>query len=134
MNGSMTGRPGAMLCRIILHRNSDSFQLFNCTSLLFALDDSIQFPPVNFAEPDGLLAMGGDLRPERLINAYRQGIFPWYENDPILWWCPDPRFILFPDDIYVSKSMQSEFKKGRFRFSTNEAFGAVIRNCKTTRR
>ena len=102
--------------------------------MLFALDDSIQFPPVHFAEPDGLLAMGGDLRSERLINAYRLGIFPWYENDPILWWCPDPRFVLFPEEIYISKSMQSEFKKGRFRFSTNEAFGSVIRNCKTTRR
>jgi leucyl/phenylalanyl-tRNA---protein transferase len=102
--------------------------------LLFALDDSIQFPPVHFSEPDGLLAMGGDLRPERLINAYRHGIFPWYENDPILWWCPDPRFVLFPPELYISKSMQSEFRKGTFRFSTNEAFHDVIRNCKVTRR
>ena len=68
------------------------------------------------------------------MNAYRHGIFPWYENDPILWWCPDPRFVLFPSEIYTSKSMQSEFKKGRFRFSTNEAFSDVIRNCKVTRR
>jgi leucyl/phenylalanyl-tRNA---protein transferase len=102
--------------------------------LLFALEDSIQFPPVHFSEPDGLLAMGGDLSPERLINAYRHGIFPWYENDPILWWCPDPRFVLFPEELYISKSMQSEFRKGRFRFSTNKAFSEVIRNCKVTRR
>ncbi|HSB93861.1 MAG TPA: leucyl/phenylalanyl-tRNA--protein transferase [Flavitalea sp.] len=102
--------------------------------MLFALDDSIEFPPVHFSEPDGLLAMGGDLRPERLINAYRNGIFPWYENDPILWWCPDPRFVLFPSEVYTSKSMQSEFRKGRFRFSTDQAFPDVIRNCKVTRR
>ena len=78
--------------------------------------------------------MGGDLRPERLISAYRQGIFPWYENDPILWWCPDPRFVLFPSEIYTSKSMQSEFRKGRFKFSINKAFEEVIRSCKITRR
>ena len=101
---------------------------------MFALDDSINFPPVHLAEPDGLLAMGGDLRPERLVNAYRHGIFPWYENSPILWWCPDPRFVLFPDELYVSKSMHAEFRKGRFRFSINEAFNDVIRNCQITRR
>lgn len=101
---------------------------------MFALDDSINFPPVHLSEPDGLLAMGGDLRPERLLNAYRNGIFPWYENSPILWWCPDPRFVLFPDELYISKSMHAEFRKGRFRFSVNEAYNEVIRNCQITRR
>lgn len=102
--------------------------------MLFALDDSINFPPVHLAERDGLLAMGGDLRPERLLNAYRHGIFPWYENNPILWWCPDPRFVLFPDEIRISKSMNTEFRKNRFRFSINEAFSAVIQNCQLTKR
>ena len=78
--------------------------------------------------------MGGDLRPERLLNAYRHGIFPWYENNPILWWCPDPRFVLFPDEIRISKSMNTEFRKNRFRFSINEAFSAVIQNCQLTKR
>jgi leucyl/phenylalanyl-tRNA--protein transferase len=102
--------------------------------LLFALDESINFPPVHLAEPDGLLAMGGDLRPERLLNAYRKGIFPWYENSPILWWSPDPRFVLFPDEIYISKSMNTEFRKDRFRFSVDQAFDEVIRNCQQSRR
>ena len=66
------------------------------------------FPPTSQAldEPNGLLAVGGDLSPERLINAYRHGIFPWYsENEPILWWSPDPRYVLFPQDIYVSRRL-----------------------------
>ena len=101
---------------------------------LFSINKEIIFPPVELAEPDGLLAIGGDLSIERLVLAYRSGIFPWYEGEHILWWCPDPRFVLFPEELYISKSMQSEFRKGRFRFSTNKAFSEVIRNCKVTRR
>ena len=74
---------------------------------LFVLNKELYFPPVHLSEPDGLLAMGGDLSPERLILAYRNGIFPWYEGDHILWWCPNPRFVLFPEELHVSKSMRT---------------------------
>jgi len=101
---------------------------------LYVLNNEIVFPPVNQAEPDGLLAIGGDLSTERLLTAYKKGIFPWYEGDYILWWCPDPRFILYPEEIKVSKSMQALLKKERFEFTINIAFSAVIRNCKTVKR
>jgi leucyl/phenylalanyl-tRNA--protein transferase len=101
---------------------------------LFVLEKELFFPPVHLSEPDGLLAMGGDLSPERLLLAYRNGIFPWYEGEPILWWCPDPRFVLFPDNLKISRSMQTLFKKNYFEFSTNTAFKEVIHNCKQTKR
>lgn len=102
--------------------------------MLFALDERLIFPPVHLAEPDGLLAIGGDLSAERLLLAYRSGIFPWYEGDRILWWSPDPRFVLYPDELLVSKSMKSLLKKNAFRFTVDTAFREVIRNCKTIRR
>ena len=101
---------------------------------LYALDESIWFPPVEEALPEGLLAMGGDLSPERLLLAYRQGIFPWYDGDIPLWWCPNPRFVLIPDELKVSKSMKALIKKNAFEFRTNTAFGEVIRHCKETKR
>ena len=101
---------------------------------LYALDESIWFPPVEEALPDGLLAMGGDLNPERLLLAYRQGIFPWYDGDIPLWWCPNPRFVLIPDELKVSKSMKALIKKNVFEFRINTAFGEVIRHCKETKR
>jgi leucyl/phenylalanyl-tRNA---protein transferase len=101
---------------------------------LFALDKKIVFPPGHLAEPDGLLAIGGDLSIQRLLLAYRSGIFPWYEGDHILWWCPDPRFVLFPSELKVSKSMRSLLKKGSFQFSTDKAFKQVVDNCKTIQR
>ncbi|MGC4034431.1 MAG: leucyl/phenylalanyl-tRNA--protein transferase [Chitinophagaceae bacterium] len=101
---------------------------------LAILDKELKFPPVNRAEPDGLLAIGGDLTTDRLLLAYRKGIFPWYEGDYILWWCPDPRFVLLPAEIKISKSMQSILKKERFHFTINKAFGDVIRHCKTIKR
>lgn len=101
---------------------------------LYALDESIWFPPVEEALPDGLLAMGGDLSPERLLLAYRQGIFPWYDGDIPLWWCPNPRFVLMPDELKVSKSMKALIKKNAFEFRINTAFGEVIRHCKETKR
>ena len=101
---------------------------------LFILEKELSFPPVHLAEPDGLLAIGGDLSPERLLLAYRNGIFPWYEGEHILWWCPDPRFVLFPDELKVSKSMQSVLKKDEFDFTVNKAFKDVIHNCKQTKR
>ena len=97
---------------------------------LFALDKEIIFPPVHLAEPDGLLAVGGDLSTERLLLAYRQGIFPWYEGQHILWWCPNPRFILTPSTLNVSKSMKQLIKRHTFTFTTNKAFAEVINNCK----
>lgn len=97
---------------------------------IFSLDKELIFPPVELAEPDGLLAIGGDLSTERLLVAYRSGIFPWYEGEHILWWSPDPRFILFPNEMVVSKSMRSVIKKQIFSFSVDRAFSDVIGNCK----
>src|SRR5580698_3771793 len=101
---------------------------------LFALNNELIFPPVHLAEPDGLLAFGGDLSTERLLLAYQNGIFPWYEGEHILWWSPDPRFVLFPEELKVSKSMQQLFKKNAFEFTINKAFTEVINNCKTISR
>lgn len=93
------------------------------------------FPPVELADEDGLLAMGGDLSPERLLAAYRNGIFPWYNpSDPILWWCPDPRFVLFPDRLHISVSMKKFLKKTPFTFTINKAFSQVIHHCRHTYR
>jgi leucyl/phenylalanyl-tRNA--protein transferase len=102
--------------------------------MLFALSHELQFPPVQLAEPDGLLAIGGDLSPERLLLAYRSGIFPWYEGSHILWWCPDPRCVLFPEELKVSKSMRQLIKREAFTFTVNQAFREVISNCKTIAR
>lgn len=101
---------------------------------LFALQQELIFPPVHLAEPDGLLAMGGDLSTERLILAYRSGIFPWYEGQVPLWWCPNPRFVLFPEKLRISKSMRQLLKKEAFRFTVNTHFASVIRSCKTSSR
>ena len=101
---------------------------------LFALNNELIFPPVHLSEPDGLLAIGGDLSPERLLLAYPKGIFPWYEGDHILWWSPDPRFVLFPDELKVSKSMQQLLKKNAFNFTINRSFKEVINSCKTVSR
>jgi leucyl/phenylalanyl-tRNA--protein transferase len=99
--------------------------------MLFALDKELIFPPVSLAEPDGLLAVGGDLSKERLLLAYRSGIFPWYEGHHILWWSPDPRFVLFPAELHVSRSMRQLLKKPPFEFTVNQAFPEVISNCRT---
>ena len=101
---------------------------------LFVIDKELSFPPVHLAGPDGLLAMGGDLSTERLLLAYRSGIFPWYEGSHILWWCPDPRFVLFPDELKVSKSVKPLLKKEQFGFTINQAFAEVIGQCKNINR
>ena len=99
------------------------------------LDDKIAFPPPHEATADGLVAVGGDLSVERLILAYRSGIFPWFEHEiPILWWSPDPRFVLFPEDLKVSKSMKKILNKKQFKVTMNQAFDAVIINCATAER
>jgi leucyl/phenylalanyl-tRNA---protein transferase len=101
---------------------------------LFVLDKELIFPPVHLAEPDGLLAVGGDLSIDRLLLAYQSGIFPWYEGEHILWWCPDPRFVLTPGTLKISKSMKQLLNKKVFRFTTNEAFEQVITQCKSIER
>ena len=102
---------------------------------MYLLNDEPIFPPVELADEDGLLAVGGDLSIERLLIAYRSGIFPWYnQNEPPLWWCPDPRFVLLPTDLKVSKSMQTVLRNGKFRFTINRAFSQVIQHCKTVNR
>lgn len=101
---------------------------------LFILNHELIFPPVQQSEPDGLLAVGGDLSTERLLLAYRQGIFPWYEGQHILWWCPDPRFVLFPEELRESKSMKQLLKRNAFEFRINTNFAGVITHCKTIAR
>ena len=98
---------------------------------LHILDDTLWFPPVTEALDDGLLAVGGDLSVERLLLAYNSGIFPWYaEDEPPMWWSPDPRFVLFPDELKVSKSMKQVLKRNTFQFKMNTAFEQVINNCR----
>jgi leucyl/phenylalanyl-tRNA--protein transferase len=99
------------------------------------LDQRIKFPDVSQASADGLLAIGGDLSPKRLIEAYSQGIFPWFnDEDPIMWWSPDPRFVIFPEELKVSKSMKQLFKKKPFRVTQNQDFESVIRSCSVAKR
>lgn len=89
------------------------------------------FPPVEEADADGLLAVGGDLSPACLLDAYRKGIFPWYnENEPICWWSPDPRCVLFPEKLYVSASMKQVLRKQPFLFTINKAFREVMESCR----
>ena len=102
---------------------------------MFLLTKDIIFPPVEIAGDDGLLAMGGDLSTERLLLAYKSGIFPWYnEGEIIQWWSPNPRFVLFPAELKVSKSMHAVLHNGRFRFTINKNFTGVIQNCKAITR
>lgn len=101
---------------------------------VYTLDKNLWFPPVEEAMEDGLLAMGGDMGIERLLLAYKNGIFPWYDGDLPLWWSPDPRFVLFPDELKVSKSMEAIIKKRQFHFRINTSFPEVIRACKKLER
>jgi leucyl/phenylalanyl-tRNA---protein transferase len=101
---------------------------------LHVLDSSLWFPPVDEALADGLLAIGGDLSPQRLLNGYKKGIFPWFDGEIPLWWSPDPRFVLFPAEIRVSKSMRVLIKRNAFSFTINKAFSQVINACKQKER
>lgn len=102
---------------------------------LFSLTDELIFPDPEMAEPDGLLAMGGDLSKERLTLAYRSGIFPWYTSDtPILWWSTDPRLVLMPRDLKVSRSLRQTINKGAFSITFDQAFNEVITACASVRR
>ena len=101
---------------------------------IYQLTDEIIFPKPELAEEDGLLAIGGDLRWERRLLAYCNGIFPWYsEDEPILWWCPKPRFIIKPNEVKISKSMKRVFNKGEFKVTFNNDFEGVISKCKELR-
>lgn len=97
---------------------------------IYRLTDDLIFPPVEGAE-DGIVAIGGDLLPERLMVAYHSGIFPWYsEGDPIIWWSPDPRFVLFPERLHISKSMRRVMNSKELKVTFNQDFEQVIANCK----
>jgi leucyl/phenylalanyl-tRNA--protein transferase len=98
-------------------------------------EDELQFPHPSLTSENGILAVGGDLSAERLILAYQYGIFPWFnEGDPILWWSPDPRFVLFPEELKVSRSMRPYFNQKKFGCTIDRDFGAVIRHCQQNRR
>lgn len=94
--------------------------------------ENFDFPPLDKAlnEPNGLLAAGGDLDPRRLVQAYRHGCFPWYQDDqPILWWSPDPRTVLFPEELHVSRSLAKCLRQQRFQVTIDQAFDQVIQGC-----
>jgi len=100
----------------------------------FLLSDKIAFPPPHLAEKGGLLAVGGDLCQERLLSAYQKGIFPWFsEGEPILWWSPDPRLVLYPKDLRISKSLGRILKNNVFNITFDRAFDHVINACSVIR-
>lgn len=97
---------------------------------MYFLTKTLFFPDPNLADDDGLLAVGGDLSVERLMLAYRSGIFPWFDSDdPVLWWSPDPRMVLFPGELYVSKSMKKVISSKVFSVTINKDFPSVIEHC-----
>jgi leucyl/phenylalanyl-tRNA--protein transferase len=102
---------------------------------IFVLEDEPFFPPPELASKEGIIAVGGDLSPERLLNAYKTGIFPWYsEGEPILWWSPNPRLVLFPEDLRVSQSMKKFLKNTSFHLTVDNKFVEVIDGCRAPRR
>ena len=102
---------------------------------LFRLTDEPVFPSPELAEEDGLLAVGGDLSEERILRAYSMGIFPWYsEGYPILWWSPDPRLVLMPEELKISRSLRQTIRKGMFTVTFDAAFDEVIKNCSEVHR
>ena len=102
---------------------------------MFLLNHRLLFPDVEKADEDGLLAVGGDLSPERLLLAYKNGIFPWFNEDSmILWWSPDPRMVLFPEKVKISKSMAQVIKSNRFRITWNTQFEEVVNECSAIKR
>lgn len=99
--------------------------------MVFKLTDDLVFPDPHLGEDEGILAIGGDLRPERLLLAYYHGIFPWFSfrDSPIQWWCPMERFVIFPAEIHISHSMRPLLNSGRYTLTFNRAFDRVIRCC-----
>jgi len=103
--------------------------------MIFRLDERLLFPDPALAEPDGLLAVGGDLQTDRLLLAYQNGIFPWYsDDDPILWYSPHERFVLYPDELKVARSMRQVLRSGKFRVTNNQCFNEVIEACSAAER
>jgi leucyl/phenylalanyl-tRNA---protein transferase len=107
------------------------------TGRVAAIENDCPFPPLGQAlnEPNGLIAIGGDLNAERLLNAYSQGIFPWFnEGEPVMWWSPNPRMVLFPDELKISSSLKKTLKKSIFEVRFNSAFRSVITACSQSKR
>lgn len=129
------GKP-IVLRMLVLQFKLLQFLQINLTLMpVFRLSDKLIFPSPEYAEEDGLLAVGGDLSEKRLLLAYSMGIFPWYsEGYPILWWSPDPRLVLFPGELKVSRSLKQSIKKNPFKITMDTAFEEVIRNCAGVRR
>ena len=102
---------------------------------MYHLSEELRFPSPHLATKEGIVAVGGDLRPERVLLAYRKGIFPWFEQDEFLiWWSPDPRMVLFPDQLRVSKSMRSFLRKHPYEITFNKAFNQVVKSCAGVKR
>jgi len=101
---------------------------------IYMLSDDLSFPPPNLAGKDGLLAVGGDLSKERLLLAYQNGIFPWFsDDDPIIWWSPDPRLVLYPGELKISRSLKKIIRKNKFTITMDTAFHEVITACAKVR-
>ena len=102
---------------------------------MYRLTDALLFPSPEQASDEGIVAVGGDLKPERVMLAYRKGIFPWFESDDfLLWWSPDPRMVLFPDQVKISKSMRAVLRKKQFEVTFNKAFDGVVEACAKVKR
>lgn len=102
---------------------------------MFLLGTNHDFPPIELASQEGILALGGDLHPDRLFKAYKNGIFPWYnEGEPIVWYSPDPRMVLKPEEVHISKSMRKVIRDELFSITFNKAFKEVIHQCKNIKR
>ena len=102
---------------------------------MYRLTDALLFPSPEQASAEGIVAVGGDLQPERVMLAYRKGIFPWFESDDfLLWWSPDPRMVLFPDRLKISKSMRTVLRKKQFEVTFNKAFDQVVEACAKVKR
>jgi len=102
---------------------------------IFRVPDELLFPDPRLAEADGLLGVGGDLEPARLLLAYQMGIFPWFnDGDPILWWSPDPRMLIYPSEIHLSRSMKRFLNQGKFQVTLDQDFTSVVRACAETPR
>ena len=102
---------------------------------MYRLTDALLFPSPEQASAEGIVAVGGDLQPERVMLAYRKGIFPWFESDDfLLWWSPDPRMVLFPDQLKISKSMRIVLRKKQFEVTFNKAFDQVVEACAKVKR
>ena len=102
---------------------------------MYRLTDALLFPSPEQASDEGIVAVGGDLKPERVMLAYRKGIFPWFESDDfLLWWSPDPRMVLFPDQVKISKSMRAVLRKKQFEVTFNKTFDGVVEACAKVKR